>query len=191
MQTSWGALWPPLHPVHGGEGFDGESELSDGTFLKRKREDSKEKTRARGNPYAKSAVSDRTRECRKRRCVTCQQPPRSDFANLLLMNAPKTHARISEPLTVVNRGLGEYLGTRERGGGSMDARWTRCAAHEDTKKSESEDPFLFRSPSRATPPLLTPPPCLRCESHLRQARDALATRAPYTIQVRIRLKPPG
>ena len=31
MQTSWGALWPPLH-VHGGEGFDGESELSDGTF---------------------------------------------------------------------------------------------------------------------------------------------------------------
>ena len=62
--TSWGARWPPLHAVHGGEGYDGESEMSDTAFLKRKRDDAKDALRARGEPFARHS------RCKHRGCVS-------------------------------------------------------------------------------------------------------------------------
>ena len=118
--TSWGARWPPLHAVHGGEGYDGESEMSDTAFLKRKRDDAKDALRARGEPFARHS------RCKHRGCVsTSARMPNARSRDARTRADDPVQPVRREPARVETRDIVEYLRSRERGA-DASKRQMRC-----------------------------------------------------------------
>ena len=121
--TSWGAWWPPLHAVHGGEGYDGESEMSDTAFLKRKRDDAKDALRARGEPFARHS------RCKHRGCVSkSARMPNARSRDARTRADHPFHPVRREPARVETRDIVEYLRSRERGA-DASKRQMRCVPH--------------------------------------------------------------
>lgn len=118
--TSWGARWPPLHAVHGGEGYDGESEMSDAAFLKRKRDDAKDALRARGEPFARHS------RCKHRGCAsTSARMPNARSRDARTRADDPVQPVRREPARVETRDIVEYLRSRERGA-DASKRQMRC-----------------------------------------------------------------
>lgn len=115
--TSWGAWWPPLHAVHGGEGYDGESEMTDIAFLKRKRDDAKGALRARGEPLARRS------RCKHRECVsTSARMPNARSRGARTRADNPVHPARREPARVEARDVLKYLRSRERGADASKPR---------------------------------------------------------------------
>ena len=115
--TSWGAWWPPLHAVHGGEGYDGESEITDIAFLKRKRDDAKGALRARGEPLARRS------RCKHRECVsTSARMPNARSRGARTRADNPVHPARREPARVEARDVLKYLRSRERGADASKPR---------------------------------------------------------------------
>lgn len=176
--TSWGAWWPPLHAVHGGEGYDGESEITDIAFLKRKRDDAKGALRARGEPLARRS------RCKHRECVsTSARMPNARSRGARTRADNPVHPARREPARVEARDILKYLRSRERGADASKPRM-QCVPRSRRPTSVMSHHLhptrVFARKKQTT----TRAPLTETPNAPREMRDALQTRIPYVIKVR-------